>query len=90
MTAERTLGAVDDPSICADSRPLSEHPPEILRRWLARQLRQPVPEREHLEAAVAAGDPAEVRRLLARVETFSPAQRRYAEDLLQRWEEQAP
>ena len=31
-------------------------------------------------------DPAEVRRLLARV-PFSPAQRRYVEDLLKRWEE---
>lgn len=77
-----------DPGLCSDSRPLSEHPPDVLRRWLLRQLRQPVPEREHLEAAVAAGDPAEVRRLLARVRAFSPAQRRYTEDLLQRWEEQ--
>ena len=37
-----------------------------LLRWLRRQLRQPTPEREHLEAAVANDDPAEARRLLAR------------------------
>lgn len=72
--------------ICSDSTPVATTAPGVLRRWLARQLRQPTPEREHLEAAVDAGDTAEVRRLLARVE-FSPAQRRYAEDLLQRWEE---
>jgi hypothetical protein len=57
-----------------------------LVRWLRRQLAQPTPVREHLEAAVAKDDPAEVRRLLARV-PFSPVQRRYVEDLLKRWEE---
>ena len=30
-----------------------------LLRWLRRQLRQPTPLREHLEAAVANDDPAE-------------------------------
>ena len=35
-----------------------------LLRWLRRQLRQPTPQREHLEAAVANDDPAEARRLL--------------------------
>ena len=34
-----------------------------LLRWLRRQLRQPTPEREHLEAAVANDDPDEARRL---------------------------
>ena len=36
-----------------------------LLRWLRRQLRQPTPQRERLEAAVANDDPAEARRLLA-------------------------
>jgi uncharacterized protein (DUF433 family) len=59
-----------------------------VRRWLARQLRQPVPFREHLEAAAESDDPEEARRLLARVE-FSPAQRRHLDDLLARWAEEA-
>ena len=56
-----------------------------LLRWLRRQLAQPLPEREHLEAAVANDDPAEVRRLLARFD-FSTAQRRHVEELLRAWE----
>jgi hypothetical protein len=58
-----------------------------LLRWLRRQLRQPIAAREHLEAAVAADDPAEVRRLLARFD-FTPAQRHHVETLLRAWEEQ--
>jgi hypothetical protein len=57
-----------------------------LLRWLRRQLRQPTPTREHLEAAVANDDPAEARRLLADV-PFTDAQRRHVEGLLDRWEE---
>ena len=53
--------------------------------WLQDQLRQPVPEREQLAAAVANNDPAEFRRILARA-PFSPEQRRYLEDLVHRWE----
>jgi len=56
-----------------------------LLRWLRRQLRQPTPLREHLEAAVANDDPAEARRLLARFE-FTEAQRRHVEGLIERWE----
>jgi len=56
-----------------------------LLRWLRRQLRQPTPLREHLEAAVANDDPAEARRLLARFE-FSEAQRHHDERLLEEWE----
>ena len=56
-----------------------------LLRWLRRQLRQPTPLREHLEAAVANDDPAEARRLLARFE-FSQAQRHHVERLLDAWE----
>jgi hypothetical protein len=57
-----------------------------LLRWLRRQLRQPTPQRERLEAAVANDDPAEVRRLLDRF-AFSDAQRRHVEGLLSRWEQ---
>jgi hypothetical protein len=57
-----------------------------LLRWLRRQLRQPTPIREHLEAAVANDDPAEARRLVAQV-PFTEAQRRHVDRLLARWEE---
>jgi hypothetical protein len=56
-----------------------------LLRWLRRQLRQPIPAREHLEAAVENDDVAEARRLLAGFE-FSDAQRRNVEQLLDAWE----
>jgi hypothetical protein len=60
-----------------------------LMRWLRRQLRQPTPVRERLEAAVAADDPAEVRRLLG-LWQFSDDQRRHVERLLAAWEEESP
>ena len=56
-----------------------------LLRWLRRQLRQPLPAREHLEAAVENDDPEEARRLLADA-PFSPAQRQYVDDVLDRWD----
>ena len=56
-----------------------------LLRWLRRQLRQPIPVREHLEAAVENDDPAEARRLVGRFE-FTDAQRRNVEALLDAWE----
>ena len=56
-----------------------------LLRWLRRQLRQPTPMREHLEAAVSNDDPAEARRLVERFE-FTDAQRRNVEALLDVWE----
>jgi hypothetical protein len=56
-----------------------------LLRWLRRQLRQPLPFRERLEAAVENDDPAEARRLLAGV-PFSAPQRRYVDRLLDAWE----
>jgi hypothetical protein len=56
-----------------------------LLRWLRRQLRQPTPLREHLEAAVANDDPAEARRLLDRFE-FTEIQRRHVDGLIERWE----
>lgn len=57
-----------------------------LLRWLRRQLQQPTPTREHLEAAVENDDPSEVRRLLRDMQ-FTDAQRRHVEDLLDAWEE---
>ena len=56
-----------------------------LLRWLRRQLAQPLAVREHLEAAVANDDPAEVRRLLDGFE-FSADQRRVVERLVDAWE----
>jgi hypothetical protein len=56
-----------------------------LLRWLRRQLRQPTPLREHLEAAVANDDPDEARRVLARF-SFTDAQRQHVEGLIARWE----
>ena len=58
-----------------------------LLRWLRRQLRQPVPLREHLEAAVENDDPAEARRVLDRM-AFSDEQRRHVRSLLDAWEEE--
>ena len=56
-----------------------------LLRWLRRQLRQPSPIRERLEAALENDDPAEVRRLLGQL-PFNDAQRRNVEQLLGAWE----
>jgi hypothetical protein len=57
-----------------------------LLRWLRRQLREPTPWRERLEAAVANDDPEEARRLLGQME-FSEAQRRHVAGLIERWED---
>ncbi len=56
-----------------------------LRRWLRRQLRQPDPLREHLEAAIEGDDPAEARRIVAQFE-FTDDQRHHVERLLEEWE----
>jgi hypothetical protein len=61
-------------------------PPQVsLLRWLRRQLREPTPIRERLEAAVANDDPDEVRRIVARV-PFTDAQRRNVAQLLDAWD----
>jgi hypothetical protein len=60
-----------------------------LLRWLRRQLREPSPLRERLEAAVEHDDPAEARRLVAQV-PFNEAQRRNVEQLLAAWERTLP
>ena len=57
-----------------------------LLRWLRRQLRQPTPQREHLEAAILHDDPAEVRRLVE-LAPFTESQRRHVDGLISRWEE---
>jgi hypothetical protein len=56
-----------------------------LLRWLRRQLQQPTPTRERLEAAIENDDPSEVRRLLTDV-PFTDAQRRHVDGLLEAWE----
>jgi hypothetical protein len=56
-----------------------------LLRWLRRQLRQPIPLREHLEAAVENDDPREARRLVEQM-PFSEAQKRHVLSLLDAWE----
>jgi hypothetical protein len=58
-----------------------------LRRWLRRQLREPAPQRERLEAAIANDDPGEVRRILDAC-SFNDAQRHHVESLLDEWERQ--
>lgn len=55
-----------------------------LLRWLRRQLREPTPWRERLEAAVANDDPDEARRLLSQMD-FTEAQRQHVAGLLDRW-----
>lgn len=59
-----------------------------LLRWLRRQLREPAPQRERLEAAIAHDDPAEVRRIVSAM-PFNDAQRRHVERLLEQWEREA-
>jgi hypothetical protein len=56
-----------------------------LLRWLRRQLREPTPLRERLEAAVANDDPVEARRLLEQMD-FTDAQRHHVTGLIDRWE----
>jgi hypothetical protein len=56
-----------------------------LQRWLRRQLRQPEPLRERLEAAIENTDAAEARRIVGRF-AFSPVQRRHVDRLLDEWE----
>ena len=59
-----------------------------LLRWLRRQLREPAPQRERLEAAIANNDPHEARRLVGAM-PFNEAQRRHLSGLLDQWERDA-
>ncbi|HWB22100.1 MAG TPA: hypothetical protein VG652_04375, partial [Gaiellaceae bacterium] len=54
-------------------------------RWFRRQLRQPEPLRERLEAAIEQNDPAEARRVIAQFD-FSDAQRHHVSGLIDDWE----
>ena len=56
-----------------------------LLRWLRRQLREPAPQRERLEAAIANDDPTEARQIVY-VMQFNDAQRRHVGRLLDEWE----
>ena len=56
-----------------------------LLRWLRRQMREPTPTRERLEAAIANDDPAEARSVVSRMD-FNDAQRHHVESLLAEWE----
>lgn len=56
-----------------------------LLRWLRRQLQEPSPLRERLEAAIANDDPHEARRIVMNA-PFSDAQRLHVERLLDEWE----
>lgn len=56
-----------------------------LLRWLRRQMREPNPQREHLEAAIANDDPAEARQILTAMD-FNEAQRHHVKSLLDEWE----
>ena len=56
-----------------------------LLRWLRRQLCEPTPDRERLEAAIANNDPKEARRIIQRVH-FSESQRHHVESMLDAWE----
>ena len=68
-----------------DAVPLTRATRVSLLRWLRRQLRQPEPLRERLEAAIAENDPAEARRVIAQF-AFSDAQRRHVAGLIDAWE----
>jgi hypothetical protein len=56
-----------------------------LLRWLRRQLREPSPLRERLEAAISNDDPREARLVVSNA-PFNDAQRRHVERLLDEWE----
>lgn len=56
-----------------------------LREWIESQRLQDTPHRAALMAAMEAGDTATIRQLLAEAD-FTDRQRRYLDDLLDRWE----
>jgi hypothetical protein len=55
-----------------------------LREWLESQWLQDTPHRAALNAAMNDGDTAAIHQLLMDA-PFSPDQRRYLDDLLERW-----
>lgn len=56
-----------------------------LREWIESQRLQDTPHRAALMAAMESGDTATIRKLLAEAD-FTERQRRYLDDLLDRWE----
>ncbi len=56
-----------------------------LRDWLEHQRHAHIPHHRDLIAALHRNDPAAVRALLADT-PFTPEQRRYLDDLLNRWQ----
>ena len=56
-----------------------------LLRWLRRQLREPAPQRERLEAGIANDDPGEARRIVS-VMDFNETQQLHIGRLLDEWE----
>jgi hypothetical protein len=56
-----------------------------LLRWLRRQLREPAPQRERLEAAIANDDPREARQIVDSMQ-FNDAQRHHVTRLIEEWE----
>lgn len=56
-----------------------------LREWLESQRLQDTPHRAALNAAMNEGDTTAIRKLLGEA-PFSPDQRRYLDDLLDRWQ----
>ena len=66
----------------------SGSPTVSLLRWLRRQLREPAPQRERLEAAIANDDPGEARRIIDHM-SFNDAQRHHVAQLLDQWERDA-
>jgi hypothetical protein len=59
-----------------------------LLRWLRRQLREPAPQRERLEAAIANDDPREARQIVDSM-PFNDAQRHHVTRLIEEWEREA-
>ena len=57
-----------------------------IREWLESQRLENTPHRAALGEAMNAGNVPELRRLLSDA-PFSPDQRRYLDDLLNRWEQ---
>ncbi len=64
----------------------SDHPflAATLREWLQHQLQEHTPNRRAIHEAIEQGDLAALRALLGDA-PFTPEQRRYLDDLLERW-----
>ena len=70
---ERLGFVADEPAGGLGRDPVTAPHSVSLLRWLRRQLRQPEPLREHLEAAIQNDDPAEARRVVASSSSRPPS-----------------